>query len=167
MAASECGGADQEMLQSGAGMSHSRRAFQRPFLQRKGVECYSRGRAHHVYRPGGERGQGISITRIIRGFCISEFEERIVDCCSPLFTQISLCFCSSFYVKFSSPCWPLGCLPHSPQAWPSLANLLKITVCPLPCFPPTVYFSLPPLCQLGTIFLLIYYLSLLIEMLMP
>lgn len=131
----ECGGADQEMLQSGAGTARSRRALQRPFLQRKGVECCSRERTDCVHRPGGERGQGINITRLFRGFCISEFEERIIDCCPPLPTQISslqhlqFLLCEIFFPQLACPWAPS--LP-SGKAFPSH----------LPCFPPTIYFSL-------------------------
>lgn len=113
-------------------------------------------------RPARERGRGINITRIFRGFAVQNLEKGLWPAILPLSSHKSLCLWdySFFYLKFYFPSWPPCWLPHFPQVWPSLAILFKTTALSLPCSPSTKYFSLFPLLQLDITFFLIYLSSL-------
>lgn len=61
----------------------------------KDMECCSGERNDSVHRPGGERGQGISMTRTFRGFLHSRILEKELETAilPALVTRISLLLC--------------------------------------------------------------------------
>lgn len=134
------------------------------------MECCSRERDNQVHRPGREGGQGISMTRIIRGVWVPAFGKKDYGLHSPFQSHRSLCFYfgTFLHLELSFPRHSPGWLPCLPQASPSLTILFKITT-PSSLFPShNLMFSIS-LITIGyhiSTYLFITYLSL-SEMLLP